>query len=400
MLVTVALVLAACSSGTDSTQSRTAPQTPSAVGPLQAGPAVPRRQVATATDTAESTTLGQPTWTGQRPGPEQPPAMSELNMAPGQGLHLGLTMFATWRDWDTFGALATTTASTGTKWTRIDVGWCSLEERGPAIISEWYQNRLDTIVTTLRAKGLNILMTVGCTPTWDGQRSYHSFPNTPSQYQRAMTYLANRYAGRVQAWEIWNEPDCTDPMCTKVPPDGYLPVLRAGFQGVRAGDPRALVVSGGISGNDRGWVQRLYALGGNAYFDVLATHPYIDPTTGPPELPGAQNMYRINEVGAIRQIMLQYGDERKPIWFTEYGWSTPTGGDRPGVTEAVQADYLRRSVAVMQQYPYVTAAFWFCLRDRDDSTPYENSFGLLRVNGTQKRSFSAFSGAISAYGVA
>ncbi|NNG35174.1 GH39 family glycosyl hydrolase [Nakamurella aerolata] len=404
-LVVTALVAAACSSGNGAAPA-TAPESHRAIGALQNGPAIPGQQNApaappaqTPAQTAASTTLGEPTWTGQQPA-SPPSSLSELNMAPGQGLHVGLTMFAAWRDWERLAPLANAAASTGVKWIRVDIGWCSLEERGPGIVSGWYQQRLDTIVDTLRGKGFNILMTVGCTPTWDGQRTYHNFPNTPAQFQRAMGYLANRYAGRVQAWEIWNEPDCTEPMCTKVTADSYLPVLRAGFAGVRAGDPDALVVSGGISGNDVGWVLRLYELGGNAYFDVLATHPYIDPTTGAPELPAAQNIYRINQVAAVRQVMEQNGDAGKPIWFTEYGWSTPTGGDRPGVSETVQADYLRRSVAVMQQYSYVTAAFWFCLRDRDDSTPYENSFGLLRVDGSQKPAFSAFAGALSQFGVA
>jgi hypothetical protein len=86
-----------------------------------------------------------------------------------------------------------------------------------------------------------------------------------------------------------------------------------------------------------------------------------------------------------------HGDGDKPIWFTEFGWTTASTGDRPGVDETTQAQYLLQAFQLIRRdYPYVTNAFWFTMRDRDDSSPYENEFGMLRVDGSAKPSYAAF----------
>jgi len=173
-------------------------------------------------------------------------------------------------------------------------------------------------------------------------------------------------------------------------PTEFVEVLRSGFRGVKAGDPAAVVVSGGISGNNADWVGRMYAAGGQQWFDVLGVHPYLDPADAPPDEPAENKVYRMTSVSAVRAEMIQVGDSGKPIWFTEFGWTTSTAAERPGVDEATQARYLRQSIAQIQtDYPYVAAAFWFTMRDRDDSTPYENAFGLLRLDGMPKPAYQA-----------
>jgi hypothetical protein len=92
----------------------------------------------------------------------------------------------------------------------------------------------------------------------------------------------------------------------------------------------------------------------------------------------------------VHDLMSANGDGAKPIWLTEFGWTTANTGPRPGVDDATQARFLLDAVRQMQNdYPYVTHAFWFSLRDRDDWTPYENNFGLLAVDGTPKPGFAA-----------
>ena len=44
---------------------------------------------------------------------------------------------------------------------------------------------------------------------------------------------------------------------------------------------------------------------------------------------------------------------------------------------------------VQQRYGYVTHAFVFTIRDRDDWSPYENNFGLVRLDGTPKPALAA-----------
>jgi endo-1,4-beta-mannosidase len=272
---------------------------------------------------------------------------------------------------------------------RVDMGWCSLEEAGPGVISTWYQDRLDSVVATAQAQGLKLLVNIGCPPAWAGGVGFNSYPTNPAQFTRVMLYLSQRYRGRVAAWEIWNEPDCIGG-CPNGSPEPFVKILKAGYQGVKAGDRNATVVSGGISGNNAEWINRMYAAGARGYFDALAVHPYQDPPTAAPDAACDGRIYRFTCLTLIRDQMVRNGDAAKPIWLTEFGWTTAQTGDRIGVDEQTQAVYLRQSLQLIHDYaPYITHAFWFTMRDRDDWTPYENEFGLLHVDGSEKPAFDA-----------
>ncbi|WP_211297229.1 DNRLRE domain-containing protein [Geodermatophilus tzadiensis] len=315
--------------------------------------------------------------------------------SPERVLETGVEVFSLWRDWPVNGVVLDRVVESGSGWVRVGVGWCSVEEAGPGVVSEWYVQRLDATVVAAEARGLQVLATLGCTPGWlSGSGSLTVLPPAlrVGEVQRVAAWLAGRYAGRIAAWEIWNEPDCSAGTgCGATAPEVYLPVLRAGFTGVRAGDPGAVVVSGGISGVNTGWVEGLYAAGGRGWFDALGVHPYQGPAAEPPEAPPADHPYRISNVERVRAVMVAAGDAAVPVWFTEFGWTTGAGeGWSAGVDEATQADYLGRAIDMVQrQYPYVTHAFVFTIRDRDDWNAYENNFGLTRLDGSPKPALGA-----------
>ena len=134
----------------------------------------------------------------------------------------------------------------------------------------------------------------------------------------------------------------------------------------------------------------MYAAGGHGWFDALAVHPYQDPPTAAPDTACDNRIYRFTCLPAVRDQMVRNGDSAKPIWLTEFGWTTAQTGDRLGVDEPTQAAYLTQSLGLLRDYaPYVTNAFWYTMRDRDDWTPYENDFGLLHVDGSEKPAFAA-----------
>ena len=53
----------------------------------------------------------------------------------------------------------------------------------------------------------------------------------------------------------------------------------------------------------------------------------------------------MNRLLDLRAIMKAYGDEAKPVWATELGWTTRGTGEHSGltVTPQEQADYLARA---------------------------------------------------------
>lgn len=285
-------------------------------------------------------------------------------------------------------------ADAGVGWVRVDVGWTSVEEQGPGQESAWYLDRLETTVTDARARGLSVLATLWATPSWaNGGGARETPPDDEAQYARAARSLAQRFRGRVAAWEVWNEPNSPDFFAGSAA--DYARLLRAAYPAIKVGDPAAEVVLGGTSYNDSVWLRQAYAAGIHGSFDVLATHPYLAPSDVGPEQPDDGSTWTLAHVRVVRALMQQYGDGGLPIWFTELGWSTHANGPgtepwERGVSEAQQADYLVRALDLVRvQYPYVTHVFWYSARDRTDSNLQNNNYGLLRSDLRPKPAYDA-----------
>src|SRR5215203_4858341 len=59
-----------------------------------------------------------------------------------------------------------------------------------------------------RRRRIRVAITVEETPAWANRgRGEWVPPDDPADYAGFVGMLARRYAGRVTAWEIWNEPD-------------------------------------------------------------------------------------------------------------------------------------------------------------------------------------------------
>jgi hypothetical protein len=195
-------------------------------------------------------------------------------------------------------------------------------------------------------------------------------------------FLAKRYRGvGVAGYEIWNEPNISRFWGWRTPsPRRYAKLLRVAFRAVRAGDPRARVVFGGLSTGDTAYVRAAYAAGARNRFDVMAIHPYTcdaDITVPASGRRGAFLAYR-----DVRAVQLQR-DDPTPMWFTEFGWSTAGGGC--GVSLAGQSERLTSAVALMARDPYVQAAMWYGHRDMMGSR-----YGLVTSTWQPKPAYATF----------
>lgn len=299
---------------------------------------------------------------------------------------MGSVFHATWSDYDNAKRIRVLDmlAAAGVEWVRIDMGWDVFEKDGPGVYNQSYIDLVSHAVDAANARGIKVLGMIWWTPDWatGGRRGTYP-PRDPADYGRFAGWIADQFKGRVQAWEIWNEPN-HDSFWTGTIGE-YVQLVKAAYPKIKAADPNALVVAGSTSHNDTTTLRKMYDAGMGGYFDVLSTHPYQGMQNDPPEVPDTtgDKWWLLSHVKSVRDLMKSRGDGSKKIWFTEYGWSAHknTGGEENwelGVTPAQQADFLVRAAEfVKANYPYVTNMFWYNSRAKATGDVHQDGFGLL-----------------------
>lgn len=260
----------------------------------------------------------------------------------------------------------------GFGWAKSYVNWETVEPEP----GEYRWVDPDNIVNAFEGYGVHILMRVHGTPAWaraEGTFLSHP-PEVVADFARFMQELAARYKGRVAAYEIWNEPNLNYEWGYLDPdPAGYTALLKAAYQAVKAADPDALVVSGGLATtgdgsatamSDLAFVQGMYDAGARGYFDALGSHPYAFGHD-----PDYEDAWGLSLTRAVqqREVMAANNDLETPIWITEVGWVLHTSWnlvehEAIAVDEAQQAAYLVRAYQkVRTEWPWVRALFLFNL---------------------------------------
>jgi len=199
-----------------------------------------------------------------------------------------------------------------------DSTWGALEPSP----GDWNFARLDARVEQARARGASVLLVLTHPPTWASSRpdleGYNGSPAPPRDMGEWRNYVATvvaRYAGRIEAYEIWNEPNLTQFFVGSPQQMGEL--TRVASQAIRAADPGALVVSAGLSARTGGPIAESYfrayvGSGIASAVDVVGIHIYPYPGSGPESMVGLAQRFRA--------IADDAGLSSKPMWNTEIGY--------------------------------------------------------------------------------
>jgi polysaccharide biosynthesis protein PslG len=294
-------------------------------------------------------------------------------------------------------------ADVGSKWSRVHLSWREIETSKGARNSSAVA-KYDRGVQLSRQAGSKVIIMVNRAPGWaSGSSNVEAPAQNPADLASFMSWLAGHYRGQVDAYEIWNEQNLVRFWPAGVNAGQYAAHLKAAYPAVKQGDPNAKVLFGGLSFSDWEYLEAAYAAEPSLgqYFDVMATHPYTGSFPGysgaaPPEhverLPnGRMHSMVFPAYRELRATMAAHGGA-KPIWFTEFGWSSESG-DAWGVSEAVQADYLARAYRYVEQDPYVQVACWYNFRNNywsGNANTWEAQHGLMRVDFSKKPSYAAF----------
>ncbi len=309
-------------------------------------------------------------------------------------------------------AITRLTTDAGFNWLKQQIWWKFTEpvEKGGY---DWAE--LDKVVGAVVEAGLNLMLSIVQAPGWALGGREHGPPENPNDFKDFMAALANRYFGRVQAYEIWNETNFAREW--GVLDDGayraYGELLKAGYEGVKGVDPDATVVFGAptptgvadpnIAMDDAVYLERVYAAMPEIgdYYDAMGAHP--PGYNNAPDQPfGAErgegwnghNSFYFLRFTDYRRIMEENGDGDKPIWFTEFGWSTSNQAEGYGYgknnTEEDQAKFLLGAYELIRRdYPYVTHMFVWNLNFQMVVGPEDEKypFGVVRSDGSPRPAY-------------
>ncbi len=303
------------------------------------------------------------------------------------------------------------------RWVRHQLPWNEIEPKQ----GEYDWERLDKVVETLHQANIRILLNPVHSPEWACGCAV-GMPTNPADLADFMGKVAQRYKGKVAAYEIWNEANLAQEAGKPLNPGRYVELLKASYKTIKAADPAALVVFGGLSPtgikdpnfawDDVDFLKQIYAYRNGEvkqYFDVLGAHPgntLNPPDTLWPANPGPGPGWRdhpsfyFRRVEQIRQTMVDAGDAQKPVWITEFGWASTTKA-APGfafaeqISEEQQARYIAHAFEIANtSYPWMGVMFLFQLNFAlpevtTDPADERIAWGILRRDGSKRPSYFA-----------
>ena len=284
---------------------------------------------------------------------------------------------------------------------------------------------IDGIVEAASNAGLKVLLSVVKAPDWarGGITEEDGPPQNFNDYGDFMGAMAQRYCGRVQAYEIWNEQNLKREWSTGRPLSAaeYVELLRVAHGRIKAACPSAIVVSGGPTPvgytsstaiDDFEYLRQMYQAGLKNYCDAVGVHPsgfnsppdhrypppYSEPGMQSPGHTQNRQFYFLNTIEGYHEIMTAYGDGDRKLWATEFGWASienltarPNQGYEYAAdnTELEQAGYLVTALQIGRQKGYMGVMFIWNLnfapaRGADDERA---AFSILREDWSPRPAY-------------
>jgi hypothetical protein len=256
---------------------------------------------------------------------------------------------------------------------------------------------------------LDLVVRLDMPPDWAILPVQSGVPFDLAAYADFITAVATRYKGHILGYIIWNEPNLAAEWTrsgSQAPdhwltyegwvadPANYTGVLGVGFQHIRASDPQALVIGGGLAPtnensaravDDRIFLNQMLDAGAADCFDILAVHDY-GYGLSPEAEHGTSDGMNLARILDLRDIMLEH-NATQPIWITELGY-TIQPGDHPSVSAEYQALYLLGSFArVKEEWPWVEMLTVWNLAYGLDPYDEMSGYSLVEPNLTPRLAY-------------
>ena len=312
-----------------------------------------------------------------------------------------------------FGAIETyedpgAATALGAGWTRVRFPWATLQ---PDNDGEWNNTFFtDEQLAAELAAGREVAGLIVNTPYWALEDS--AVPGVPrglnlpdndpgNVWATFVRQIVSRYAGRINHWIIWNEPDIWDPSYPGRTWGGsvkqFLQLQRVAYNVIKATNPNALVH---LSAFTYYWdvnygrtpfftllldeiVKDPSAAAHNYYFDVASANLYFRP----------DNVYDL--IAWHHAQMRNHGFD-KPLWLTETNAAPsrdpawPVASPTFDITLDEQADFIVQSFAMALAAGADHIAVYKLIDTPGDRAANPEPFGLVRQDGSHRPAFTAF----------
>jgi hypothetical protein len=264
--------------------------------------------------------------------------------------------------------------------------WSNIEAAGPGIYDQEALGELDEAVDGAAALGLKVTLRVRGTPCWASTEPPQAKakrpdlcpaypPANPALYGDFVGFLANRYAGKLAAIEVWAEEDHADGQHFAGPdaPAHYAALLKSAYTAVQHSAAPVPVLIGALVGAEGDFLKALYKEGVKGYYNGVAVDFYD---------------LVLASLRAIHQVQIANGDHT-PLWLEEFGWttcSTPRSLAEQYfvcVTPQKQAEDIDDIVRALAMVNWVQGMNVFTLRDNPSL-----HFGISNEGGSPKPAYT------------
>jgi hypothetical protein len=320
----------------------------------------------------------------------------------------------------------------GAGWIKQQFPWAEIEYRQNPNDAFWdvknnqsAWGKFDQIVTLAEQNGLRVIARIDSVPAWARTSDPEQIAKLKEQgldpakapplddkmgdFGKFIEEFVKRYRGRVAAIQVWNEPNLKGEWATGSPvnPAEYVELLKTAYEAAKRVDPNVVILAAPLATNNERlefagnqneleYLEGMYRAGARAYFDAMSANAYG--TEFPPEDPPSREKLNFRRVELLHDVMVKNGDDKKAVWFNEYGWNaSPPSIPKEKliwgrVSDQQQAEYTVGGIEYAREHwPWAGAFTIWYLRQVGDIAPSasEYYFGLVNPDFVPSQAYNA-----------
>jgi hypothetical protein len=293
----------------------------------------------------------------------------------------------------------------GAAWTRVRFQWAEMQGEGP---QSWNPPVSDEVIAEQEEAGRLIVGLLIGIPEWARDENdlprglYEPIDSAANTWAGFVREIVARYAGTIDHWVIWNEPDIWDETALGHTWDGseadFARLLKVAYLVAHEVNDDVVIHLPAFTyfwdfnyGREQ-YLGRLLdailadpdAVANNYYFDVMTAHLYFNP----------DRVYNI--IREFEEIRAAKGIPHKPLWLMETN-APPVDDPRwpvqdvtLSVTLGEQAFYMPQVLAAGLAAGAERIAIYKLKDNETDREANPEPFGLVRDDGTRRPAFDAY----------